>query len=107
MKQNMGSLDRVLRISVALVIAVLYFTDQMSGTAAVVLGLFAMIFALTSFVGFCPLYIPLKLSTKKDQKNSRITFGRGEITSSLFQHFHGGLLCRSAKEHRSCLVPKC
>ena len=68
MKQNMGPLDRVLRISVALVIAVLYFTDQLSGTAAVVLGLFSIIFAWTSFVGFCPLYIPLKLSTKNDQK---------------------------------------
>ncbi|MGD0590730.1 MAG: DUF2892 domain-containing protein [Bacteroidota bacterium] len=68
MKQNMGSLDRVLRLSVALVIAVLYFTDQMSGTAAVVLGLFALIFAMTSFVGFCPLYVPLKFSTRKSKK---------------------------------------
>jgi len=68
MKQNLGSFDRVLRISVALVIAALYFTEQISGTVAVVLGLFAIIFTLTSFVGFCPLYVPLKLSTKKDHK---------------------------------------
>jgi small-conductance mechanosensitive channel len=68
MKQNIGFLDRVLRISVALVIAVLYFTDQMNGIAAIVLGLLAIIFALTSFVGVCPLYIPLKISTKKSKK---------------------------------------
>jgi len=68
MKRNMGPFDRVLRISVALVIAVLYFTDQMSGTAAVVLGLLDVIFVVTSFIGVCPLYIPLKFSTKKDQK---------------------------------------
>jgi Na+(H+)/acetate symporter ActP len=68
MKQNMGSLDRVLRIIIALGIAVLYFTAQMSGTAAVVLGLLAVVFVVTSFIGVCPLYIPLKLSTKKDQK---------------------------------------
>jgi Na+(H+)/acetate symporter ActP len=70
MKQNMGSLDRVLRIIIALGIAVLYFTDQMSGTAAIVLGLLAVIFVVTSFIGVCPLYIPLKLSTKKDQKTA-------------------------------------
>jgi hypothetical protein len=68
MKQNMGSLDRVLRIIIALGIAVLYFKDQMSGTTAIVLGLLAVIFVVTSFIGVCPLYIPLKLSTKKDQK---------------------------------------
>ena len=68
MKQNMGSFDRVLRISVALVIAVLYFTGQLSGTATIVLGLLAVIFVATSFIGVCPLYVPLKLSTKKDQK---------------------------------------
>ena len=70
MKQNMGSFDRVLRISVALVIAVLYFTGQLSGTATIVLGLLAVIFVATSFIGVCPLYVPLKLSTKKDQKKA-------------------------------------
>jgi hypothetical protein len=70
MKQNMGSVDRVLRIIVALAVAVLYFTDQISGTAALILGLFAVVFVLTSFVGFCPLYLPLKISTKKDQQRT-------------------------------------
>ena len=70
MKQNMVSFDRVLRISVALVIAVLYFTGQLSGTATIVLGLLAVIFVATSFIGVCPLYVPLKLSTKKDQKKA-------------------------------------
>jgi Na+(H+)/acetate symporter ActP len=68
MKQNMGSVDRVVRIIVALAVVVLYFTDQISGTAAIILGLFAVIFVLTSFVGFCPLYLPLKISTKKDHQ---------------------------------------
>jgi Na+(H+)/acetate symporter ActP len=68
MKQNMGSIDKLVRVFVALVIAVLYFTDQITGTAAIILGLFAVVFLLTSAIGFCPLYLPLKLSTikKKD-----------------------------------------
>jgi hypothetical protein len=68
MKQNMGSIDKIVRVLVAVVIAVLYFTDQITGTAAIILGIFAVIFLLTSAIGFCPLYLPLKLSTikKKD-----------------------------------------
>jgi hypothetical protein len=68
MKQNMGSIDRALRVLVAVVIGVLYFTDQISGTAAIILGIFALIFILTSVVGFCPLYLPLKLSTLKKKE---------------------------------------
>jgi small-conductance mechanosensitive channel len=68
MKQNMGSIDKVVRVLVAITIAVLYFTNQISGTAAIILGVLAVIFLLTSAIGFCPLYLPLKLSTikKKD-----------------------------------------
>lgn len=68
MKKNMGTIDRTVRILLAILIAVLYFTNQISGIAAVILGIFAIVFLLTSFMGFCPLYVPLKLSTikKKD-----------------------------------------
>ena len=68
MKQNMGSIDKLARVFVAVVIAVLYFTGQITGTAAIILGIFAVVFLLTSAIGFCPLYLPLKLSTikKKD-----------------------------------------
>ena len=68
MKKNMGSIDKIVRVLVAVVIGILYFTDQITGTAAIILGLFAVIFLLTSAIGFCPLYLPLKLSTikKKD-----------------------------------------
>ncbi len=64
MTVNMGKTDRIIRILVAIVIAVLYFTDQISGTAAIVLGIIALIFILTSAIGFCPLYVPFKFSTK-------------------------------------------
>lgn len=71
MKQNMGSMDRIIRILVAVVVAVLYFTDQISGLAAIILGLFAVIFLLTSAMGFCPLYLPFKLSTKKSSTEGK------------------------------------
>ncbi len=65
MKQNIGSIDKIIRVFVAVVIGILYFTDQITGTAAIILGIFAVIFLLTSAIGFCPLYLPLKLSTLK------------------------------------------
>jgi len=65
MKQNLGSIDRILRVLTAAVIAVLYFTNQITGTAAIILGIVAVAFLLTSAIGFCPLYWPLKLSTLK------------------------------------------
>jgi hypothetical protein len=68
MKQNMGSLDRVIRVVVAALIAILYFTNIITGIVALILGIFAVIFILTSAVAVCPLYIPFKLSTKEEEK---------------------------------------
>ena len=65
MKKNMGSIDRVLRVLVAVVVGILYFMGQITGVAAIIFGIFAVVFLLTSAIGFCPLYLPLKLSTMK------------------------------------------
>lgn len=64
MIKNMGTLDRALRVVVAVVIAVLYFTGQISGLTALILGILALVFVLTSFIGTCPLYLPFGLSTR-------------------------------------------
>jgi K+-transporting ATPase A subunit len=66
MKKNMGNIDRGLRVVIALVVAVLYFAGQISGTVAIILGILAAVFILTSLVGTCPLYLPFGLSTKKN-----------------------------------------
>ncbi len=65
LKKNMGTLDRVIRLVIAAVIAILYFTGNLSGLAAIILGILAIIFVVTSFVGFCPGYLPFGLSTRK------------------------------------------
>ncbi|MEM9666987.1 MAG: DUF2892 domain-containing protein, partial [Bacteroidota bacterium] len=64
MKKNMGSIDRVVRVLVAVLVGVLYLTGQISGTAALILGALAVVFVLTSVVSVCPLYLPFKLSTR-------------------------------------------
>lgn len=64
MKANMGTLDKVMRILIAIAIGVLYFTNIISGIWAIVLLAIAGIFILTSFISFCPLYWPFGISTK-------------------------------------------
>jgi len=65
MKKNMGTTDKIIRTLFAVLVAVLYFTNQISGTAAIILGAFAIIFLITGLLGFCPLYAPFKISTAK------------------------------------------
>lgn len=65
MKKNMGSTDKLIRILLAAVIAVLYYLGKISGTTAAVLGILAIVFVATSFVSFCPLYLPFGISTRK------------------------------------------
>lgn len=67
MKKNMGTVDRIIRIILAIVVAVLYYTGQITGIAAIILGILALIFVVTSAIGFCPLYVPFKLSTIKKE----------------------------------------
>ncbi len=65
MKKNMGVIDRTVRVLIAVAVGVLYATGQLTGLAALILGVLAIIFALTSAVGTCPLYLPFGLSTRK------------------------------------------
>lgn len=64
----MGATDKVIRVSIAVIIGILYYLGIISGTTAIVLGAFAVIFILTSFVSFCPLYLPFRISTIKKNK---------------------------------------
>ncbi len=65
MTKNMGLLDRGIRTLIAVVIGVLIFTGRITGVLAIVLGIVAVAFLVTSFVSWCPAYIPFKLSTRK------------------------------------------
>lgn len=68
MKKNMGSTDKVVRILIAVVIAILYWRVIIAGTLAYVLLSLAAIFVLTSLVSFCPLYTLVGLNTCKVKK---------------------------------------
>jgi hypothetical protein len=64
MKKNMGIIDIAIRLVIAALVIVLYFTQVISGIFGIVLLVFAGIFILTSVVGICPLYLPFGISTR-------------------------------------------
>ncbi len=66
MKKNMGQVDRILRIVIAVLIGALYYMGKVEGTLATVLLVIGAVFLVTSLVGSCPLYSALGLSTKKE-----------------------------------------
>lgn len=70
MKKNMGSTDRIVRLVIAAIVALLYFTETVSGTLGLVLLILAGVFVLTSLVSICPLYSIFGVSTcpMKDTK---------------------------------------
>lgn len=68
MKKNMGTIDRVIRVLIAILIAYLFFTKQITGTVGILLIIFAVVFVLTSLISFCPLYFPFGLKTTKNNK---------------------------------------
>jgi hypothetical protein len=63
MKKNMGAVDKIIRILLAIVVIVFYLNGSITGVAAIILGIVAFVFIVTSLIGFCPLYAILKIST--------------------------------------------
>ena len=68
MKKNMGSIDRIVRLVLAVLFVILYFTNVVSGTLGIILLVLAAVFTLTAFIKVCPLYLPFKISTCKTKK---------------------------------------
>jgi hypothetical protein len=68
MKKNIGTIDKVIRVLIAVVFAVLYFTKVIPGTLGIILLALSGIFVITSLVSFCPIYLPFGISTAKKKE---------------------------------------
>lgn len=66
MNKNMGTADRIIRVAIGVAIVVLFAVGQISGTAAIVLGILAVLLLGTGLSGICPAYMPFGFSTKKE-----------------------------------------
>ena len=65
MKANMGTPDRIIRVLVAIIVLVLYFTGVTSGTFGIVLIVIGAVLLSTSFINYCPLYGIFGVSTNR------------------------------------------
>jgi Inner membrane protein YgaP-like, transmembrane domain len=63
MRKNMGGVDRIIRLVLAAIVVALYAYNVIHGVLGIVLLVLAGIFVLTSFISFCPLYLPFGIST--------------------------------------------
>lgn len=68
MKKNMGLPDRIIRVVLATIAPVLYFSGIISGTLALILLLITALLLVTSFIKVCPFYIPFGITTDKKIK---------------------------------------
>ena len=66
-QKNVGTIDRVIRIALAIVFAYLYFSGTVTGVLGIILLVLSVIFLVVSLVGVCPLYVPFKISTRKKE----------------------------------------
>ena len=67
MKKNIGNTDKILRISGAVLLIVLYFTKILSGIWGIIALVLAVILTVTSLTGSCPLYGPFGINTRKKE----------------------------------------
>ncbi len=70
MKKNMGVIDRSIRTLLALAVGYLLVTGKLGGPLGIALGVFTVIFLVTSAIGFCPLYTLLGVSTCKCEEDT-------------------------------------
>lgn len=63
MKKNMGNTDKIIRVLIAVIVGILYFTNVISGTLGIVLLALSVIFVVTSLISFCPIYSIFGLNT--------------------------------------------
>lgn len=54
--KNVGNVDRIIRLLVAVAIVIAYIMNWIGGTLAIVLGVVAAVMAITGLVSFCPAY---------------------------------------------------
>ena len=64
MKQNIGNTDRIVRVVLAVLLAVGAWMAGFGSVGGIILLVLAAVMLVTSAVGLCPMYLPFGFSTK-------------------------------------------
>jgi len=69
MKRNIGNIDKIIRLVIALICIILISTCVITGTLAIIAGIVAFAMIVTSIIGYCGLYSILGIKTCPLDKN--------------------------------------
>jgi hypothetical protein len=67
MKTNVGNTDRVVRIVIAAVLAILYLSGAVTGTLGTIFLVAAIVLLLTAFLRFCGAYALFGMNTCRNE----------------------------------------
>ena len=71
MKRNMGTTDKLIRLTIAIVLIVLYWRQVLTDTWGIIALVVALVFTLTSLISFCPLYTIFGIKTCKKEEQGK------------------------------------
>ena len=72
MKKNVGFIDRIVRVLLFVIAALLYFTGTLSGTSGLIVLIAGAVLLLTSLMGFCPIYFSVGISSLRKKPSAGI-----------------------------------
>ena len=73
MKPNMGITERIIKVFIAMAIAIFLVIGNINDTAGIVLAVAAIVLLVTGFTGYCPIYKMMKVNTKNRIKQNKQT----------------------------------
>ena len=63
--KNVGTIDRVIRVILAVLIIYAFNQEMIEGTIGIALIFLSVVLILTSIFSYCPIYALFKMSTRK------------------------------------------
>ena len=61
----MGSIDKIIRITIAIILSLLVSTEIVTGTLGYILLAIGALLLLTGIINFCPIYSFFKINTRR------------------------------------------
>ena len=68
MRKNVGSIDKLVRLLIAIALIVLFYLEIITGTLGIIALVLALVLSITSLVSFCPIYALFGLSSCEKEK---------------------------------------
>lgn len=65
MNKNLANWDRYVRVALGIILLYVGIAGLVSGALGILLAILGGVFLVTGLIGFCPLYVMFKFSSRK------------------------------------------